>query len=194
MQNMNVTVNERSENVLSGIVGAFLFSLAGAAVWVVLNRIGFIAGISGMVGVVCALQGYRIFGGKLSKKGVVFCFIIALLVLVMAWYGCLAYDVMTAFREWKEAGEVDSVPTYWECVRLAPIFLSDSSILLPYLGSLGLGLLFAVLGGFGAARNAFQAAGSAAPATADGAMIPDAAPAETIGEEKKEAGEGQNET
>ena len=161
---------ERTENVLAGLVGAFLFSLAGAAVWVVLDRIGIMAGLSGLVGVVCALQGYRIFGGKLSKKGVVLSFIIALLVLVLAWYGCLAYDVLTAAREWYRNGEIDSVPSYWDCLRTAPIFFEDPVILRSYLGSLALGLLFAVLGGFGSARTAFRTA--SAPAAAPDAAVP----------------------
>ena len=42
--------NDIKENMLAGIVGAFLFSLVGGALWFILYLVGFIAGISGLVG------------------------------------------------------------------------------------------------------------------------------------------------
>ena len=79
-------VQEKKENVLLGILGAFLFSLAGAVVWVVLDLIGFIAAISGLVGVFCAIHGYRIFAGKLSKKGIIIAIIIAFIVFNLYFF------------------------------------------------------------------------------------------------------------
>ena len=49
------------ENVLAGIIGAFLFSLVGGILWFVLYQIGYVASISGLVGVVCAVKGYTFF-------------------------------------------------------------------------------------------------------------------------------------
>ncbi|MBO5767302.1 MAG: hypothetical protein J6R49_02135, partial [Clostridia bacterium] len=56
----------KQENVLAGIVGALLFSLAGGIVWFLLYQIGFLAAISGIIGVVCAIKGYAIFGKRES--------------------------------------------------------------------------------------------------------------------------------
>ena len=67
-QNENTDVRE---NVVAGIVGAFLFSLAGGVLWFVIYLFGFIAGISGLVGAVCAIKGYSIFAKKESMKGIV---------------------------------------------------------------------------------------------------------------------------
>ena len=47
---------QERENVLFGIVGAFLFSLVGGALWYVLYQVGFLAGVSGIVGVICAIR------------------------------------------------------------------------------------------------------------------------------------------
>ena len=44
-------------------------------------------------------------------------------------------------------GEVDFTLTFFESVQAAPVFLADSEIGLAYLGDLGLGLLFCVIGG-----------------------------------------------
>lgn len=143
----DIEKKKTSENVIAGIVGAFLFSLAGGALWFVLYLLGFIAGLSGLVGAVCAIKGYSIFAKKESIKGIVISVIIALLVMVLAWYLCLGYDIYMAYQEWFEMGEVDFTLTFFESVQAAPVFLSDSEIGLAYLGDLGLGLLFCVIGG-----------------------------------------------
>ena len=62
----DIEKKKTSENVIAGIVGAFLFSLAGGALWFVLYLLGFIAGLSGLVGAVCAIKGYSIFAKKES--------------------------------------------------------------------------------------------------------------------------------
>ena len=54
MNNKPTTANE---NVLAGVVGAFLFSLVGGILWFVLYQIGYVASVSGLVGVVCAVKG-----------------------------------------------------------------------------------------------------------------------------------------
>ena len=143
----DIEKKKTSENVIAGIVGAFLFSLAGGALWFVLYLLGFIAGLSGLVGAVCAIKGYSIFAKKESIKGIVISVIIALLVMVLAWYLCLGYDIYMAYQEWFEMGEVDFTLTFFESVQAAPVFLADSEIGLAYLGDLGLGLLFCVIGG-----------------------------------------------
>ena len=56
----------KSENVLAGTVGAFLFALVGGVLWYVLYQIGFLAAISGIVGVICAIKGYSFFAKRES--------------------------------------------------------------------------------------------------------------------------------
>ena len=98
MNNENI-----KENVIAGIVGAFLFSLAGGVLWFVLYLFGFVAGISGLIGAVCAVKGYSIFAKKESIKGVVISVVIALLVMVLAWYLCIGYDVWDIHKYWSIA-------------------------------------------------------------------------------------------
>lgn len=144
-----VIINQNSEareNIIAGIVGAFLFSLAGAAIYFLLHLIGYIASISGLVGVVCAVKGYALFAKKESKKGVIIATVIALLVIVLAWYFCLAYDVYNAYKGFYEAGETDFYFTFAESVRVAPVLLEEPEIATAYYGDLALGLLFCLIG------------------------------------------------
>ena len=145
---------QERENVLFGIVGAFLFSLVGGVLWYVLYQVGFLAGISGIVGVICAIKGYSVFAKRESKKGVIFSVIIAALVIVAAWYLCLANDVYVAFQDWYELGEVDYTVTFFEAVRGAYMFLEDPEIATGYFTDLAIGLGLCVLG---AARNVIEA-------------------------------------
>ena len=80
-------VPERRENVIGGIVGALLGSLIGVAAIVLLDQLGYVAAVSGIVMGFCALKGYEILGGKLSKLGVV---ISVIIVILMIWVGTRA--------------------------------------------------------------------------------------------------------
>jgi len=150
MENTNV-----KENVAAGIVGAFLFSLVGGVLWYVLYQVGFMAGLSGFVGVVCAMKGYAIFAKKESKKGVIISIIISILVMVIAWYMCLATDVYKAYQEWYKEGYVDFTITFTESVRGAYLFLSEQEIGPSYFGDLAIGLLLCVVGCWSDVKNAF---------------------------------------
>ena len=89
-------MNTRRENVLGGIVGAFLGSLIGVAVMVLLGQIGFVSAVSGIVMGVCALKGYEILGGKLSTKGIIFSVII---MIIMVYVGNRLDFAITLHRE-----------------------------------------------------------------------------------------------
>ena len=134
------------ENVIAGIVGAFLFSLVGGILWFVLYLFGWIAAISGIVGVICAIKGYSIFAKKESTKGIIIASIVAILVLALAWYLCLSYDIFTVYKEFYEAGETDFYFTFSEAVIVTPEFLKEPEIASSYYKDLAIGLLFGILG------------------------------------------------
>ena len=145
---MNSNLTETKENVLAGAVGAFLFSLAGGILWFVLYQIGFLAAISGLVGVVCAVKGYTIFAKTKneSKKCLIISSIIAVAVLAIAWYLCIAYDIYVVYQEGFETGELLFTYTFFESVQVVPAFLEIEEVLVAYLKDLGMGLIFAILG------------------------------------------------
>lgn len=139
----NVSVKE---NVLAGIIGAFLFALVGGVLWFVLYQVGYLAAISGIVGVICAIRGYSFFAKKESVKGIVISVIMAVIVILIAWYACISYDIYLAYQEWYKAGEVDFSFTFFESVRLVPYFLQDTEFLVAYLKDLIIGLILCAVG------------------------------------------------
>lgn len=183
---MNNNITETKENVLAGAVGAFLFSLVGGILWFVLYQIGFLAAVSGLVGVVCAVKGYTFFAKTKNEsvKCLVISSIIAVLVLVVAWYICVAYDIYLVYQEWFEAGEVDFTYTFFESIQVVPYFFAEPDVLTAYLGDLVKGLLFAVLGiiSYLASREKKkkqQAALEEAKAAAEAAQVTDETTEET---------------
>ena len=145
---MNTNPALEKENALAGIVGAFLFSLVGGILWFVLYQIGYLAAISGLIGIICAVKGYTFFAKVKheSVKCIVISIITTGIVLAISWYFCVAYDIYLAYQEWFAAGEVDFTYTFFESVRVVPLFFAEREILIAYLKDLGLGLLFAGLG------------------------------------------------
>ena len=189
-QNENTEIRE---NVIADIVGAFLFSLVGGVLWFVIYLLGFIAGISGLVGAVCAIKGYSIFAKKESTKGIIISVIISLLVIVAAWYMCFAYDIYVAYQDWFAAGEIDFTLTFADSVYNVPYFLSDSEVGPAYIKDLIFGIVFCIIGGgsyvFGKIKNIKNAKNNAKFAPADDTAEPVNEFAVPVTEEAPEAAE-----
>ena len=145
---MSESFNEQKENVFAGVIGALLFALAGGILWFVLYQIGYIAAISGSVGVICAVKGYLLFSR--SKRESIKCLLIsslaAVAVLVLAWYLGISYEIHLLYKQLFESGEIDYSLNFIESVRVLPYFFEDSEFLSASLIDLGSSLLFAVLG------------------------------------------------
>ena len=137
------------ENVFAGIIGSLLFSLVGGIIWFLLYQIGFIASISGLVGVICAIKGYSFFSKKESIKGIVISILATLFTMCLAWYLCLSLDVYNAYQEWFATGEIDFTLTLGESVGNAYLFLEDPELARAYFGDLAMGLVFCIIGGVG---------------------------------------------
>lgn len=137
------------ENLVAGIVGAFLGSLIGVACIVLLNQLGYVAAISGVVMAVCALKGYALLGGRLSKRGAV---ISGLLILVMTYIAnklCFAFAVAEAFSDTRG---VNLFTAYQSIGAL----LETGEISRLYWGELALLYLFTLLGGVPVIVNALR--------------------------------------
>lgn len=134
------------ENVLLGIVGALLFSLAGTVTYFILYQLGYLAALSGIVAVICAMYGYKLFAKGESKKTVVIAVIVSFLAIVLAWYGCLAKDVYDAYAEWYQSGEIDYAITFGTAFSKAYIFLDDADVARPYYTDLVMSLFLSIIG------------------------------------------------
>ncbi len=122
-QNNVEAIEDKSENIIAGAVGAFLFALVGGILYFIIYQMGFIAGICGLITVVLSSFGYQLFAGKKgSVKGIVFSIIMSVLVLAAAEFFCLSYAIYNEFK-------ADYGINFFDAVRSTPAFLSDGELL-----------------------------------------------------------------
>ena len=162
---------KRQENIVAGVVGAFLGTLLGVVCTVVIGQMGYVASISGLVMAVGALKGYELLGGRLSKKGAV---ISSALILVMTY---LAHRLSLAISLTSEMGM-----GVFRCFQAIPPLLRTGVLDGPaYWGDLVMLYLFTLLGAvptiIAGLRSADlpdlpQGAVIQAPETVEGAFYP----------------------
>lgn len=136
----------KKENLIGGIVGAVLGSLIGVACIILLSQLGYVAALSGVVMAVCALRGYEMLGGKLTKRGII---ISAVIMIVMTYVGDrLDWAIMIA----RELG-TDIFYSY----RLVPVLLTEEIIdIASYVADLVLVYVFLLLGAVPTIRNTMR--------------------------------------
>lgn len=138
-------INESSNgNVLSGVVGAFLFSIIGGLLYFVVYQIGFVAGICGLVIFVLANFGYGLFAktkDKNSLAGLITSIIAMIVMIFVAEYFCLSFEI---YQEYKDAGI-----TFFDAVRATPDFLTMSEVGEAVAGDLAFAYIFGFIASIG---------------------------------------------
>ncbi len=112
-------------NVITGIVGAFLFSIIGGVLYFILYQFGFIAGICGFVMFALAKYGYGLFAktkNKNSTAGLVSAIVSTILMIFLAEYFCLSFEIYSMYTS--EGYDI----TILDAVFNTPLFLEDSEI------------------------------------------------------------------
>ena len=144
---MNAAPN-RMESTLSrervgrGILGAALFSLAGALTYYIFWTVGIIAALSGLIGVIGAIKGYEIFARQSTKRGIAIAVAVAAGTLILTWYLCVCLGIRDTYEALYEAGEVEGVPPMSWCLANGLSFLPiNPAALWDLIVSLALGAL-----------------------------------------------------
>lgn len=139
------------ENVLAGVIGSFLFSLAGAVLWFIVYQLGVIAAICGLVTVICAINGYRIFARTLSMKGIVISIVISVFMIALAEYSCVAYEIYKVYS-------AEYTISFFDAFRSVFNFMAASRELTgAVVKDLLFGYVLGAVGSFAYIRNAVKA-------------------------------------
>jgi len=137
------------ENILLGIIGAVLGVLLGAALWVFLGRIGFIAGIAGYAIVFCGMKGYELLGGHLSKGGIILCIILSFLAILAAEFVSLGITVHSELGEMYSLSMTDSF-------RMVPELLKESELISAVAKDLIFGYALSIWASYSSVRNIWK--------------------------------------
>lgn len=126
-------------NVLAGLVGAFLGSLVGVVLWLVVYKLGYIAGISGAVMVICAMMGYNKFGKKLDLKGIIICVVLCIGMIYISERLSVSMEL---YQEFSEYGYDVS---FFDCYKSMYDVLDAADTMSSFWGELAVGYLLFVV-------------------------------------------------
>lgn len=138
-----------SGNIIGGIVGALLGAIIGGVLWVLVGQLGYISAIAGLVMIICALKGYELLGGGLTKAGIVISCVISIVMVILAdqvSWGIIVYN------EFKDYYEI----TYFDAIRIVPDVLQESDLVGTAIRDLVVGYVLMAVGAWGTIRQALK--------------------------------------
>lgn len=125
------------ENIVAGAVGAFLFSLIGVALYVLIYQANIISGICGLVIFVLASFGYGVFArtkNRSSVPNIVVSVIVMAAMIFISEYICISLEIYKVYS--------DIGITFFDAVSSVPEFLSIPEIRSDFLKELAWAYLF----------------------------------------------------
>jgi len=73
-------------NVFLGLIGSIIGAALGGLIWVIIGKLGFIAGIAGFFMMTFSIKGYHLVSGVLDKKGKIISILVAIAMIFVAQY------------------------------------------------------------------------------------------------------------
>lgn len=123
--------------------------MLGVVVWVLIYQLGYISGIAGLVMVICALKGYELLGGHISKAGVIISCIISIIMVIVAEQVCVGIEIFNAYKDYYEI-------SFFDAFRSVPEFLEEPELRAAVIGDVVIGYLLMVVGAWGTIRQAYK--------------------------------------
>lgn len=140
----------KKPNIIAGTIGALLGSLIGVALWIIVFQIGYIASICGVVLAICAMKGFELFSGRLTKSGVIVTIIITIVMVYISNHLSYGIDIYNYYR-------VTENITIWDGIRSVGSFVSEiPEFKQDFIKTLCMGYGFTLLGAFSTFKSALQ--------------------------------------
>lgn len=142
----NNDIVKKNEKTAPGIAGAFLFALAGCALWIWFYCIGIIPVFCGIVIAVLAILGYKLFSKGKSKKSIVIPLIVSAVLVLITCYICLSIDIYCGYNGYFMTGELDHTVSYGYALSQTHRFFLNEGIAFEYVIQAVLGMIFCMAG------------------------------------------------
>lgn len=143
VQNQGPDVVEKG-NLPLALVASIICACAGAVLWVLIYKLGYIAGITGCVAATGALLGYEKIGKcKVNGGAIVWCIAVSLVVLF--WGNAVAYA--WDFTEALSYGSPGRAQ-FFIVLKQLPSILADYDCVGSFFADWGMGVFFAAISGF----------------------------------------------
>ena len=124
-------------------------------VFLCLILFGYIAGICGLITVVCAIKGYALFGKRESIKGIIIAVVISVIALIAAEYVSIAYIIYDSINEGFASGVLDYTISLADAIAVSfSLILETPDLLSSVLKDIAIMLALSAVGAFSSIRNA----------------------------------------
>ncbi len=150
-QNVREKMMNKSKFV-PGLIGAFVGSLIGVALWILIYKMGYIAGIAGAVAIICAMKGWEMLGGALDVKGIICSFVLSLVMIYFGHQIAVTWELVDAFKE------IDIKTDFFEVYKNMGEILEWADATGEYWSDLIIGYLLTIVVGISFVVNAFKEA------------------------------------
>ncbi len=143
-------IQEPEGNIITGIIGAFFGAIVGAALFAIVSYAGYISGWVAILTVFCVRKGYDLLHGR---KGKIRTAIIIIFLLLSVVFGTIAGEAVMLLDGFHEEMDTMNVfeqglirKSYPDDLSYLMVCFQDSDIQLDLLKTLGLGLIFSLVG------------------------------------------------
>lgn len=136
-----VDINDNG-NVINGVVGAFLFSIIGGAVYFLIYQLGYISSFSGLIMYVLANVGYGLFArakNKASIAALISSVVATVIMTVVAEYFCLAFEFYDYYID------LGYEVSFFDIFRVAYLSFSEPELVSSFVQDIVLSYVFALL-------------------------------------------------
>ncbi|MCI8639161.1 MAG: hypothetical protein HFG41_08475 [Coprococcus sp.] len=148
-QTVKIDTKPAKSNFIAGLVGALLGSLIGCAAWVLIYKLGYIAGIAGAITAICAMKGYELLGGRLDKKGVVGSVVIMLIMIYVSNKVAWTWDAYDSLKDYGWS--------FAEIFQELNYIIEESDLMGGYITDLVIGYILTIVASFKSIAAAFRA-------------------------------------
>ncbi len=138
-------------NMLLGILGAILGAALGGVIWIIIGKMGFIAGLAGFAMMIFAIMGYRMFSGNLDKKGQVISLLIAFVMIFVANYTLYALE----YCKYYYSSNYNLV-NISNAFKKIPEFLTYTESWVDFIKDLVIGYALSIWSGIGTIKSTFS--------------------------------------
>ncbi len=141
---------KRKDNLTVAWLAAIGGMLAGVGVWVLINQIGFIAGLAGYLIIHWGIKLFRQFGGTLSRRDVYIMFGLSVGMILFAEL------LSTTFSYWRAFNNVFSISFFEVFKEVLKVIPKEPEILKNFLMNVAIGLGLSVWSSWGLIQSALN--------------------------------------
>ena len=144
-----IRASVQKSNLALGIIGAIGGSLIGGVAWIIFYKYGKVAALAGVLGARFSLQGYKLLGKSVDKKGLFVSLIISMLVIFASHSLYWTWDMYNL-------GIVDNTIPFYETLFNLGSLLDANGYLRAFCADAFLGLFLAIVSLFPEFKRAFR--------------------------------------